>query len=99
MYPLPRPSRLLGSGGNKSAGIRGHIEMNLRVNESRTDRLVRIALGIGLLLVGTTSGVTAPLLYIVWVVAAIAIGTGVVGFCAIYALLGLSTKREVLASR
>jgi Inner membrane protein YgaP-like, transmembrane domain len=73
--------------------------MKLQLNESRTDRLVRIVVGGALAALAMTGVVTAPLVYVVWVVAAIAIGTGVVGFCAIYALLGVSTKHEVPTSR
>jgi len=35
--------------------------------------------------------VTAPVLYVTWVVAAVALATGIVGFCPLYAILRLST--------
>ncbi len=50
-------------------------------------------LGIGLAALALAGAVTAPLLYVVWVVAAIALVTGIVGFCPLYALLRVGTKR------
>jgi len=67
--------------------------MQFKTNESTVDRLIRIAVGVALAALALSGAVAAPWLYIVWLVAAIAIVTGVVGFCAIYALLGLSTRR------
>jgi mannose/fructose/N-acetylgalactosamine-specific phosphotransferase system component IID len=67
--------------------------MNLSLNESPMDRVVRIVLGIGLAGLALTGFVTAPVLYLVWVVAAIALVTGIVGFCPLYALFRIGTKR------
>ncbi len=69
--------------------------MKLSTNESPIDRIIRVALGIGLAGLALAGAVTAPLLYVVWVVAAIALVTGIVGFCPLYALFRISTKRAV----
>ncbi len=67
--------------------------MKLTSNESPIDRIIRIALGIGLAGLALASSVTAPVAYVVWVVAAIALVTGIVGFCPLYALFRISTRR------
>ena len=67
--------------------------MKLARNESPIDRIIRIVIGIGLAGLTLTGGVTAPLLYLVWAVAAIALVTGIVGFCPLYALFRIGTRR------
>jgi hypothetical protein len=67
--------------------------MTLMTNESLIDRIVRVGLGVGLAVLLLAGVVAAPLLYVAWVVAAIALVTGIVGFCPLYALLRISTKR------
>ena len=66
--------------------------MKFGSNEGTIDRVIRIVLGIALAAVAILGAVSAPWLYIVWVVAAIALVTGVVGFCPLYALFRVSTK-------
>jgi hypothetical protein len=66
--------------------------MKFGSNEGTIDRVIRIVLGIALAAVAIVGAVSAPWLYVVWVVAAIAIVTGVVGFCPLYALFRVSTK-------
>ena len=68
--------------------------MKLELNESTLDRAIRIVLGLALAAVALGGAVSAPLLYVVWVVAAIALVTGIVGFCPLYALLRVSTKSK-----
>ena len=67
--------------------------MKFGTNEAPIDRVIRIVLGIGLAGLALAGAVTAPLLYVVWVVAAIALVTGIVGFCPLYALFHISSKR------
>jgi len=67
--------------------------MKFGTNEAPIDRVIRIVLGIGLAGLALAGTVTAPLLYLVWVVAAIALVTGIVGFCPLYALFRVGTKR------
>jgi len=68
--------------------------MKLQNNESPIDRVIRIVLGIALAALAIGGAVSSPLLYVVWVVAAIALVTGIVGFCPLYALLRVSTKSK-----
>jgi hypothetical protein len=68
--------------------------MKLEINEAPIDRAIRIVLGIALAAVALGGAASSPLLYVVWVVAAIALGTGIVGFCPLYALLRVSTKSK-----
>jgi len=68
--------------------------VKLEINEAPVDRVIRIVLGIALAAVALGGAVSSPLLYVVWVVAAIALGTGIVGFCPLYALLRVSTKSK-----
>ncbi len=63
------------------------------MNESVIDRIIRLVLGIALV------GVTFTILTGVWqivaaVVAGILVLTGAVGFCPLYALLGITTRRS-----
>ena len=67
--------------------------MKFGTNEGTIDRIIRIVLGVALGAVAMAGAVSAPWLYIVWVVAATALVTGVVGFCPLYALFRVSTKR------
>ncbi len=61
-------------------------------NEGTSDRIIRIVAGIVLAAAAVVGAVSAPWLYVVWVVAAILLVTGIVGFCPLYALFGFSTK-------
>jgi hypothetical protein len=71
---------------------RGTGRMKVELNEGPIDRLVRIALGIGLLVAAAAGWVAAPLVYVVWLVTAIALVTGVTGFCPTYVPFGISTR-------
>jgi len=66
--------------------------MNFSANESSIDRIVRVVVGIALAALAIAGSLAAPLVYIVWLVAAIALITGVVGFCPLYAVLRIRTK-------
>jgi aspartate ammonia-lyase len=68
--------------------------MKFEINEAPIDRAIRIVLGIALGAVALGGAVSAPVLYVVWVVAAIAVVTGIVGFCPLYAILRVSTKSK-----
>ena len=66
--------------------------MKFGTNEGTIDRVVRIVLGLGLLAVALGGNIAAPWLYLVWVVAAVLLVTGAVGFCALYAIFRVSTR-------
>lgn len=65
--------------------------MKLQINEHPIDRAIRIVLGIALLAAGAAGLVTAPISYATTLVGVIALVTGIVGFCPLYAILRLST--------
>ena len=65
--------------------------MKLPVNVGPIDRVVRMVLGIGLVAVALSGAVAGPLLAVTWIVAAIALVTGAIGFCPLYFILGIST--------
>ena len=65
--------------------------MKLPGNVGSVDRVARIVLGIALAAVALGSSVAGPLLAVVWVIAAIMLVTGAIGFCPLYFLLGIST--------
>ena len=63
----------------------------LKQNESSTDRLIRVVIGVVALLAGLFL-FSGTMQIVAYVIGAVALITGVIGFCAIYALLGISTK-------
>jgi hypothetical protein len=65
--------------------------MKLPVNVGSVDRIARIVLGVGLVAVALGGSVAGPLVAVAWIVAAIALLTGALGFCPLYFLLGIST--------
>jgi hypothetical protein len=67
--------------------------VKLTINESPLDRIIRIVLGLGLVGLAIAGVVTAPIAYVAWLVAAVLLVTGIVGFCPLYALLHVSTRR------
>ena len=67
--------------------------MQLQTNEAPIDRIIRIVLGIALAGVALTGAVAAPLLYVALLVAAVLVVTGAVGFCPLYAVLRVGTRR------
>ena len=66
--------------------------MKLQTNEGPLDRSARIALGLILIAAGAFGWLAAPIVYLAWLVGAIALVTGVVGTCPLYALIGFSTR-------
>ncbi len=66
--------------------------MTFGTNESTSDRVIRIVLGVALAAVAIGGAVAAPWLYLVWAIAAIALVTGIVGFCPLYAILHIRTN-------
>ena len=65
----------------------------MKPNESGLDRIIRVILGVVLLALYFTGTVTGGLGIVLIVVGAIALLTGVVGFCPLYALLKLRTNK------
>jgi len=68
--------------------------MKLTSNESTADRLIRVVAGLVLAILAITGTIAVPLAYVAWIVAAIAVVTGVVGFCPLYAVLRIGTRAK-----
>jgi len=94
LYPFRTGSRHSSGTGNGPVKAERNSEMKFEINEAPVDRIIRIVAGIALAAVAIGGAVTTPLLYGVWVVAAILVVTGIVGFCPLYALLRVSTKSK-----
>jgi hypothetical protein len=60
-------------------------------NMGRTDRIIRGAVGVVAVVLAILAGATSGLGIVLWVVAAVMLGTALVGFCPIYRLLGIDT--------
>ncbi len=65
----------------------------MKANESGLDRTIRVLLGIVLLALNFAGVVTGGLGIVFIVLGAIALLTGVVGFCPLYALLKIKTTK------
>ena len=61
------------------------------VNESTTDRVIRFLLSLVLFYLAFQSA--APWNWILGIVAAVLLFTAITGFCGLYRVLGISTKR------
>jgi len=66
--------------------------MRLSLNESTPDRIIRIVVGVILAALAVTGTASGALAVVAWVLAAVLIVTGAVGFCPLYAILRLSTR-------
>ncbi len=67
----------------------------MKKNESGTDRVIRVILGIVLIIVGALALKGSEALGIVLIIIGlIALITGVTGFCALYSLLGINTCKN-----
>ncbi len=65
----------------------------MKANESNVDRLIRVVLGIVLLALNFTGVVSGGWGIITLIVGVIALLTGAVGFCPLYALLKFRTNK------
>jgi hypothetical protein len=65
----------------------------MKTNESSLDRIIRVIFGIVLLALYFTGTVTGGLGIAFIVLGAVALLTGAVGFCPLYALLKISTNK------
>lgn len=63
-------------------------------NEASWDRIARVALGIILFVLGLTGVVSGALAILLYVLGVILVVTGAAGFCPLYALLKLSTRKQ-----
>ena len=65
------------------------------INEAGWDRALRIVGGVVLLYLGWTGAVTGTLGLVFKIFGFVPLFTGIVGWCAVYALLGISTCPRV----
>ena len=66
----------------------------MRMNESTTDRVVRVIVGLVAAVLGIAVGLSTAGGIILGIIAVILLVTGAVGFCPIYALLHFSTRHD-----
>jgi len=66
----------------------------MKVNESGLDRVLRVVVGIALILLYLLGVVGGTLGVVLIVVGAIALITGLVGFCPLYSLLKIQTSKK-----
>jgi hypothetical protein len=64
-------------------------------NVSSIDRIIRLVIAAVAVVVAFAVGASSPLGIVLFVVAAVMVVTAVVGFCPLYRLFGLSTKKKV----
>jgi hypothetical protein len=66
----------------------------MKINESGLDRIIRVVLGIVLLVMYFAGTVTGGLAIVFLVLGAVALLTGIVGFCPLYSLLKIRTNKS-----
>lgn len=66
----------------------------MKINESKADRIIRIVLGVVLLVLGWGGFVTGTLGLIFKILGFVPLLTGIVGYCPLYSLFKLSTKKS-----
>jgi hypothetical protein len=70
----------------------------MTANEGTLDRAVRVVLAVVAAIVGFAVGAASALGIVLLVVAAVLLVTGLVGFCPLYRVLGLSTAKTTVQS-
>ena len=65
-----------------------------KVNEANWDRIARVVLGVILLFLGLGGTVTGILGVVFDILGVVLLVTGVVGFCPLYSLFKISTKKS-----
>ena len=70
----------------------------MKINESNTDRLLRVGGGVALAVLGFGGVIPGVLGIVVGILGIVLVLTGAVGFCPLYALFGISSCRVPKAS-
>ncbi len=65
----------------------------MKCNVGGWDRGLRIVIGLVLIVLGLAGAVSGTTAIAAYVIGAIALLTGLVGFCGLYTILGISTRR------
>jgi hypothetical protein len=66
----------------------------MKINEGTLDRIIRVIAGIVLLTLGLLGVAGGVWMWVVYILGAILLVTGIVGFCPLYALLKLNTAKK-----
>jgi hypothetical protein len=66
----------------------------MKINESPVDRIIRVIVGIALIAIGLFGVAAGAWLYASYVLGAILVLTGIVGFCPLYRLFKFSTAKN-----
>lgn len=69
------------------------METTMKSNENSIDRIIRIVLGVLIGIAIAAKVVTGTVALVAGIAGGILLITGLVGFCGIYAVLGISTCR------
>ena len=65
----------------------------MKTNESNFDRIIRVIVGIALLTFGLLGAATGVWMWLAYIFSAILLLTGSIGFCPLYTLLKINTKK------
>lgn len=65
----------------------------MKCNVGGWDRVLRIVVGAVLIVLGLAGAVSGTGLIVAYVIGAIVLLTGIVGFCGLYTVLGISTRK------
>ena len=66
----------------------------MKINESPADRIIRSIVGVVLIALGLFGVATGAWLYVAYVLGAILLVTGIVGFCPLYRVFNFSTVKN-----
>jgi hypothetical protein len=66
----------------------------MKINEGPIDRIIRIIAGIALIALGLLGAVSGVWMGVAYVLGAILLVTGIVGFCPLYRLFKFSTAKK-----
>ena len=65
----------------------------MTINESKTDRIIRVVLGVALFALGLFGEISQTLGIVLMIIGGIAIITGAIGFCPLYSLFKFRTNK------
>ena len=66
----------------------------MKINEGSIDRIIRVIIGLALLALGVLGYATGTWMYAAYILGAILLITGMVGFCPLYLLFKVSTAKK-----
>jgi hypothetical protein len=68
-------------------------DITMKINESTVDRVIRVVIGLILIAFGWSGIVSGVLGTVLLVLGFVPLLTGLIGFCPLYMLLGINTRR------